>query len=241
MARLRRRLGRVAAHLAPALPCPALPAGARAQHTVRNNSAAGAEGSSAETFVSGSTGQTQARRAVRQDPLADDPVHAPALLPPGFAVDGAFVQRFLTEGYVALQPRHGGNDAILASLRAMTPPIVATAEEGEALPDTVPGYAPGHLVLSEEGGQAKTAEGQPTTDWPNDEPKIPELEAMLASQDVERTLTALLGPNFLVDADRNSNFTSPGRVDTGGSGGMSFHRDGYGKRRHHHPRMLMGL
>eukprot|EP01045_Picozoa_sp_COSAG04_P043665 COSAG04_NODE_14417_length_569_cov_0.748936_2_plen_23_part_01 len=22
---------------------------------------------------------------------------------------------------------------------------------------------------------------------------------------------------------------------------MSFHRDGYGKRRHHHPRMLMGL
>jgi len=234
MARLRRRLGRVAAHLAPGLP-------AGAQHTVRNNSAAGAEGSSAETFVSGSTGQTQARRAVRQDPLADDPVHAPALLPPGFAVDGAFVQRFLTEGYVALQPRHGGNDAILASLRAMTPPIVATAEEGEALPDTVPGYAPGHLVLSEEGGQAKTAEGQPTTDWPNDEPKIPELEAMLASQDVERTLTALLGPNFLVDADRNSNFTSPGRVDTGGSGGMSFHRDGYGKRRHHHPRMLMGL
>ena len=172
-----------------------------------------------------------------------EPVNAPTVQPPGFAVDAAMVQRFLTEGYVAFRPEAGDAGAILTALRELTPPIVASTEAGEALGEDphVEGYGPGYLVLGEPGGQAKTVEGQPTTDYSNDEPKIPALEAMLSSSDVKRTLTALLGHNYLVDADRSSNFTSPGRVDTGGSGGMSFHRDGYGKRRHQHPRMLMGL
>ena len=199
-----------------------------------------------ETYVSTSTGEQATRRAVNMDPMLTgaEPANAPTLQEPGFAIDAAFVQRFLTEGYVAFQPQQpeGGNAGILKALREMTPPIVASKEAGEALGEAphVEGYAPGYLVLGEPGGQAKTVEGQPTTDYSNDEPKIPELEAMLGSADVQGTLTALLGKNYLVDADRNSNFTSPGRVDTGGSGGMSFHRDGYGKRRHQHPRMLMG-
>lgn len=195
--------------------------------------------------VSTSTVKESEHRAVHADPIVNggEAVNPPTLQPAGFAVDASMVQRFLTEGYVAFRPEAGDAGSILESLREMTPPIVASREAGEALgaDPHVSGYAPGYLVLSEPGGQAKTIEGQPTTDYRNDEPKIPALEAMLASNDVQRTLTALLGKNYLVDSDRNANFTTPGRVDTGGSGGMSFHRDGYGKRRHQHPRMLMGL
>jgi hypothetical protein len=196
-------------------------------------------------YVSTSTGEKSKRRAVNADPMLSgaESANAPTVQPAGFAVDARMVQRFLTEGYVAFRPEASDSGGILTALREMTPPIVASTEAGEALGEDphVAGYGPGYLVLDEPGGQAKTVEGQPTTDYSNDEPKIPALEAMLSSSDVKRTLTALLGNNYLVDADRNSNFTSPGRVDTGGSGGMSFHRDGYGKRRHQHPRMLMGL
>ena len=194
------------------------------------NAAAEDSAVDAETYVSTSTGEASKRRSVNADPMlcGAEPANAPTLQPPGFAIDASMVQRFLTEGYVAFQPEQpeGGNAGILKALREMTPPIVASTEAGEALgQDThVPGYAPGYLVLGEPGGQAKTVEGEPTTDHSNDAPKIPELESMLSSADVQSTLTALLGKNYLVDADRNSNFTSPGRVDTGGSGGMSFHR-----------------
>lgn len=192
-------------------------------------------------------GEKSNRRAVNADPMLtsdEQPcTNAPTLQPPGFAVDASMVQRFLTEGFVAFRPEAGDAASILTALRELTPPIVSSAEAGEALGEDphVDGYGPGYLVQSEPGGQAKTLDGQPTTDYSNDRPRVPALEAMLSSSDVRRTLTALLGKNYLVDADRSANFTSPGRVDTGGSGGMSFHRDGYGKRRHQHPRMLMGL
>ena len=52
----------------------------------------------------------------------------------------------------------------------------------------------------------------------------------------QATLTALLGENYMVDSDRGSNFTVPGR-----KANTDWHRDGNDKRRHHHPRMLMGL
>eukprot|EP01047_Picozoa_sp_COSAG01_P081659 COSAG01_NODE_16371_length_1242_cov_0.961505_1_plen_317_part_00 len=58
----------------------------------------------------------------------------------------------------------------------------------------------------------------------------------LEAPNVRRTLRALLGDRYMVDSDRGSNFTVPGRCAT-----TDWHRDGNDKRRHHHPRMLMGL
>jgi hypothetical protein len=153
------------------------------------------------------------------------------------AVDDAFVQRFLTEGFCTLTPdtAPGTNDEILRKLRVMTPAVVRSKEEGEAL-----GGKP-YMILKANGG-AQTPEGNDTFDHDNSSKAaraLPELEEMLEAPNVKAVLTGLLGNGYMVDSARGSNFTRPGRSDS--NPGPNFHRDGNDKRRHHHPRMLMGL
>ncbi len=154
-------------------------------------------------------------------------------------VDDAFVQRFLTEGFLTLIPDmpEGYSETIDARLKEMTPPVVSTEEEGEALEKVlVNGVDRGYLVMNDEG-KVTSANGKRTTEYDNSkEPVLPELDEMLEAPNVKKALTALLGNNYMVDADRGSNFTIPGR-----KANTDWHRDGNDKRRHHHPRMLMGL
>lgn len=49
----------------------------------------------------------------------------------------------------------------------------------------------------------------------------PELDDLLEAPNVKATLTALLGENYMVDSDRGSNFTVPGR-----KANTDWHRDG---------------
>ena len=156
-------------------------------------------------------------------------------------VDDAFVQRFLTEGFCTLTPdmAPGIVEKIDARLKEMTPPVVSLEEEGEALEKKViAGAERGYLVMDSDGS-VKSADGKRTSEYDNsskDEPVLPELDDLLEAPNVKATLTALLGENYMVDSDRGSNFTVPGR-----KANTDWHRDGNDKRRHHHPRMLMGL
>ena len=156
-------------------------------------------------------------------------------------VDDAFVQRFLTEGFCTLTPdmAPGIVEKIDARLKEMTPPVVSSEEEGEALEKKViAGAERGYLVMDSDGS-VKSADGKRTSEYDNsskDEPVLPELDDLLEAPNVKATLTALLGENYMVDSDRGSNFTVPGR-----KANTDWHRDGNDKRRHHHPRMLMGL
>ena len=154
-------------------------------------------------------------------------------------VDDAFVQRFLTEGFLTITPDmpEGYAETINARLKEMTPPVVTTEEEGEGLEKIlVHGVDRGYLVMNDEG-KVTSANGKRTIEYDNSKkPVLPELDEMLEAPNVKKALTALLGNNYMVDADRGSNFTIPGRkADT------DWHRDGNDKRRHQHPRMLMGL
>jgi hypothetical protein len=151
-------------------------------------------------------------------------------------VDDAFVQRFLTEGFLTLTPDlpEGHAAKIDARLKEMSPPVVSTEEEGEALPKVViNGVERGYLVMNDEG-KVTSANGKRTTGYDNSgEPVLPELDDLLEAPNVKSAMTALLGENYMVDADRGSNFTIPGR-----KANTDWHRDGNDKRRHHHPRML---
>lgn len=154
-------------------------------------------------------------------------------------VDDAFVQRFLTEGFVTLTPDlpDGHAAKIDARLKEMTPPVVSTEAEGAALENfVINGTERGYLVMNDEG-KVTSADGKRTTGYDNSkESVLPELDELLEAPNVKKTLTALLGENYMVDSDRGSNFTIPGR-----KANTDWHRDGNDKRRHHHPRMLMGL
>jgi hypothetical protein len=154
-------------------------------------------------------------------------------------IDDAFVQRFLTEGFLTMAPDIPAStiEHIAERLRELTPPVVLSEEAGEALEKTVvEGAERGYLVM-DSSGKVTSADGKRTNEYDNSsEPVLPELDELLEAPNVRRTLRALLGDRYMVDSDRGSNFTVPGRCAT-----TDWHRDGNDKRRHHHPRMLMGL
>ena len=154
-------------------------------------------------------------------------------------IDDAFVQRFLTEGFLTMAPDISSAviERIDTRLKELTPPVVVSEGEGQALEKkVVSGVERGYLVMDSDG-KVTSADGKRTNEYDNTgEPVLPELDELLEAPNVKKTLTALLGQNYMVDSDRGSNFTVPGR-----KANTDWHRDGNDKRRHHHPRMLMGL
>lgn len=150
-------------------------------------------------------------------------------------VDDLLVQRFLSEGFLTIKPDAPSEvlEGIDRRLKEITPPIVRTAEEGEALEKRLINGAERGYFLAKDGA---SPEGSTKNFDNSKEPVVPELDEMLESPNVKRVLTALLGNNYMCDSDRGSNFTVPGS-----KAGTGLHRDGNDKRRHHHPRMLMGL
>jgi hypothetical protein len=175
-------------------------------------------------------------------------------------VQDAFVQRFLTEGFLTLTPdvAPGVMQQIDKWLKEMTPPVVTSEEEGLALEKKViRGVERGYLVMDAEG-KVTSANGKRTSEYDNtnrEDPVLcaptwilsasmktvlapwtlcraavcriirignrPELDDLLEAPNVKATLTALLGENYMVDSDRGSNFTVPGR-----KANTDWHRDG---------------
>jgi hypothetical protein len=149
-------------------------------------------------------------------------------------VDAAFVQRFVTEGFAAILPDTvDGPEAraatIHAALHGMVPPIVRSDEEAAAF-----GYDE-YLVANEEG-RPMHKDTKENYYKDNSEPVLPDLDEVIEAPNVRRALTALLGQNYMVDSTRGAHYTIPNRHTK-----QDFHRDGSDKRRHHKPRMLMGL
>ena len=103
-------------------------------------------------------------------------------------VDDAFVQRFLTEGFLTITPDlpEGYAETIDARLKEMTPPVVSTEEEGEALEKVmVNGVDRGYLVMNDEG-KVTSANGKRTTEYDNSkQPVLPELTACLLTTALE--------------------------------------------------------
>ena len=120
-------------------------------------------------------------------------------------------------------------ETIHAALHGMVPPIVRSDEEAVAF-----GYDE-YLVANEEG-RPMHKDTKENYYKDNSTPVLPELDDLIEAPNVRSALTALLGPNYMVDSTRGAHYTIPNRYTK-----QDFHRDGSDKRRHHKPRMLMGL
>ena len=158
------------------------------------------------------------------------------LFQPSSAVDDAFVARFVTEGFAAIVPdTPDGAEAraatIHAALHGFVPPIVRSEEEAAEL-----GFDEFMVANEETEGRPMHPESKENYYKDNSTPILPELDETIDAPNVKAALAALLGRNYMLDSTRGAHYTIPNRHTK-----QDFHRDGSDKRRHHKPRMLMGM